>query len=125
MAQIIATDVTLIRGSVNLTIAGVVYSATDFKAAAKARSEKDYTTTGKYRGQSIAEDLEEITCTVRARSDQVAPPKFVAFAFTLPNSISTATNWQITEREISGSQAGIQAYALTISECPSGTVTIS
>lgn len=122
MAQKIASDVLLIRGSVDLTIAAVVYSAVNFSDEAPDVAEKDYATNGKYLGQSIREDAEEMTCTIRARSNQVAPPKFVAFAFTMPNSTSTATTWWITKRKLTGSQGGIQSYDVTVTECPSGTV---
>lgn len=118
MAQVIATDVTLIRGTFNITIATVVYSMVDIKRSAKAKVDEDYTTAGKYRGSSQAEQAETISTTIRARSDQVAPPKFVVFAF-------DSLNWYIRDRELSGSQTGIQQYAVDIVECPSGVVTIS
>ena len=118
MAQVTAQDVTLIRGSVNFTINSVVYSAINFSDEAKARMDKDYATSGKYRGASTVEDSEEITCQIRARSDQAAPPKFVVFSY---NSL----NWYIYERKFSGSQAGVQVYDCTIIECPSGVITLS
>jgi hypothetical protein len=125
MSRVTASDVSLIRGSVDLTINGVVYSALNFKDAAKIREDKDYATNGKYIGTSGVEDREEMTVSIRARSNQVAPPKFFPFAFTVPNGTSTATTWFILERELSGSQSGVQSYDCTIVECPSGAVTVS
>ena len=118
MAQIIATDVTLIRGTFNIVIAGTTYSLVDIKRSAKAKVDEDYTTAGKYRGASQAEQAEQFTSTIRARSDQPAPPKFTVFPF-------DSLNWYIRDRELSGSQTGIQQYAVTVVECPSGMITIS
>ena len=118
MPQVTAQDTTLIRGSANFTINAVVYSAIDFKQGSKARMDKDYATSGKYRGASIVEDADEITVTIRARSDQAAPPKFVVFSY-------NAVNYYIYDREFNGSQAGVQSYACTLIECPSGSITLS
>ena len=115
MAQTIATDVTLIRGTFDVVISGVTYSLVDIKRSAKAKVDEDYTTQGKYRGSSDAEGAETMSATIRARSDQVAPPKFVVFAF-------GGLNWKMRDRELSGSQTGIQSYACEFVECPSGAI---
>ena len=118
MAQVIATDVTLIRGTFNVTINSVVYSLVDIKRAAKVKVDDDYTTAGKYRGASMAEQAESFTATIRARSDQAAPPKFVVFSF-------DSLNWYIQDRELTATQVGIQQYACVMVECPSGSITLS
>lgn len=115
----IANDGTLVRGSIDLTIAAVVYALLDFKRpGGKARTEKDYTSAGKPGAASHAEDFEEITGTIRQRSDKVAPPKFIVFTY-------DGKNWYICDREESGSTAGLKEYAVTIMECITGTVTVT
>jgi len=115
----IANDGTLVRGSVDLTISGVVYTLLDYKRpGGKARSERDYTSGGKPKAASHAEDFEEITGTIRMRSDQVAPPKFVVFSY-------DSKNWYIVDREEAGSTAGLKEYSVMIMECISGSVTVS
>ncbi len=115
----VINDNSLVRGSIDLTISAVVYPMLDFKRdRGKARIEKDYNAAGKPAGVSIAEDFEEITGTIRVRSDKVAPPKFTVFAY-------DGKNWFIYDREESGSQAGLQDYAVSIIECISGTVVIT
>jgi hypothetical protein len=115
----IANDGTLVRGSIDLTISGVVYTLLDFKRdGGKARSEMDYDSAGKPKAASHAEDFEKISGTIRARSDQAAPPKFTVFSY-------DAKNWYIVDREYSGSTTGIKQYAVEIMECISGSVTVS
>lgn len=105
----VVNDGTLVRGSIDLTISGVPYVLVDYKRGAKARSENDYTSAGKPAGASHAEDFEIISGTIRARSDQVAPPKFTTFAY-------DGKNWYIKDREESGSTSGIKAYSVEIQE---------
>lgn len=115
----IANDGSLTRGSVDLTISSVVYPLVDFKRdRGKARTEKDYDSSGKPAAASHAEDFEMITGTIRQRSDKVAPPKFTVFAY-------DSKNWYIVDREESGSTQGLKEYAVTIMECITGTVTVS
>ena len=115
----IANDGTLVRGSIDLTINSVVYTLLDYKRpGGKARSERDYTAAGKPRAASHAEDFEEMTGTIRMRSDAVAPPKFVVFSY-------DSKNWYIVDREEGGSTEGLKEYSVTIMECISGSVTIA
>ena len=115
----IANDGTLVRGSALLTISSVVYTLLDFKrSGGKARTEKDYDVNGKPAAASHAEDFDEITGTIRVRSDKVAPPKFIVFAY-------DSKNWYITDRELSGSTQGLQDYAVSIMECITGVVTVT
>lgn len=113
-----AQDVTLVRGSVDLTISAVVYALLDYKRGAKARLEKEYNSSGKYIGCNAVEDAEMIVGTIRKRSDQAIPPKFTVFSF-------DSKSWWIYDREESGSQPGLKQYAVEIIECPSGTVTLA
>ncbi len=115
----IANDGTLVRGSIDLTISAVVYTLLDYKrTGGKARSEMDYTAAGKPRAASHAEDFEEITGTIRMRSDAVVPPKFTVFSY-------DSKNWYIKDREESGSTTGLKEYSVSIMECISGSVTVS
>lgn len=115
----IANDGTLVRGSVDITISSVVYPLLDFKRdGAKARTEKDYNSSGKPAAASHAEDFEMITGTIRQRTDKVAPPKFIVFAY-------DNKNWYIVDREDGGSSQGLREYSVTIMECITGTVTLS
>src|SRR3954470_7023325 len=117
MPQVV-NDGTLIRGSIDITIAGVLYVLLDYKRGAKARSEADYDKNGKPAAASHVEDFEMISGTIRARSDQVAPPKFTTFAL-------DGKNWYIKEREESGSTAGLKAYAVEIQEQIANGLTLS
>lgn len=115
----IANDGTLVRGSIDLTISSVVYTLLDYKrSGGKARTEMDYTAAGKPRAASHAEDFEEITGTIRMRSDVAVPPKFIVFSY-------DSKNWYIKDREEGGSTAGLKEYSVTIMECISGTVTVT
>ncbi len=115
----IANDGTLVRGSATITINSVIYTLLNIKRTrGKARSEKDYDSAGKPAAASHAEDFDEISGTIRVRSDKVAPPKFIVFAY-------DSKNWYIVDREESGSTAGLQEYAVTIMECITGTVTVT
>src|SRR3954465_3454818 len=108
MSQV-ANDGTLVRGSINLTIFGVTYVLLDYKRSAKARSEQDYDVDGKPAAASHVEDFEVIPGTIRARSDQAVPPKFVSFSY-------DSKNWYIKDREEAGSTQGLKAYAVEIME---------
>jgi hypothetical protein len=114
----VVNDNALVRGSITTVISGVTYTWLDYKQGAKARMEKDYSALGKPAGVSIAEDFEELTGTIRVRSDQVAPPKFTVFSY-------DGKNWFIYDREKSGSTVGMQDYAVSAIECVSGSVTIT
>lgn len=114
----IANDGTLVRGSINITIGGVVYAMFDYKRGAKARTESDYDSSGKFAGASHAEDMEVITGTIRKRSDKVDPPKFTVFSY-------DSKNWYIKDREESGSAPGLKDFSVEIWECVTGSVTIS
>jgi hypothetical protein len=115
----IYNDGTLVRGSIDLTINSVVYTLLDFKrTGGKARTELDYDALGKPKAASHAEDFEQITGTIRSRTDKVAPPKFTVFTY-------DSKNWYIMDREESGSTAGLKEYAVTIMENISGTITAS
>src|SRR5688500_6218310 len=104
-----ANDGTLVRGSITLAIAGVSYVLLDYKRGAKARSEQDYDANGKPAAASHVEDFEMISGTIRARSDQAAPPKFETFSF-------DGKNWYIKDREEAGSTQGLKAYSVEIME---------
>ena len=119
MPPAIANDGALVRGSIQITISGVIYTLLDFKRpGGKARTEKDYGADGKPAAASHAEDFEEITGTIRVRSDQIVPPKFIVFAY-------DGKNWYIMDRELSGSTGGLKEYAVTIMESITGVVTVS
>lgn len=108
-------DGTLVRGSITLTISGVPYVLLDYKRGAKARSEQDYDANGKPLAASHVEDFEQINGTIRARSDQATPPKFVTFSF-------DSKNWYIKDREEGGSTAGIKSYSVDIQEQIAGSL---
>lgn len=115
----IYNDGTLVRGSIDLTINSVVYTLLDYKrTGGKARTEMDYDSAGKPKAASHAEDFEQITGTIRSRSDKAAPAKFTVFSY-------DSKNWYIMDREESGSTAGLKEYAVTIMENISGTITTS
>ena len=108
MAQVV-NDGTLVRGSIDLTINSVPYVLLDYKRSAKARSEEDFNSSGKPLAASHVEGFEMISGTIRARSDQAAPPKFVTFSY-------DSKNWYIRDREEGGSTAGIKSYTVEIQE---------
>ena len=114
MASVV-NDGTLVRGSIDLTINSVPYVLLDYKRSAKARSEEDYTSAGKPLAASHAEGFETISGTIRARSDQVAPPKFTTFAY-------DSKNWYIKDRGEGGSTAGLKSYSVEIQEQISATL---
>lgn len=115
----IVNDGTLVRGSIDITINSVVYTLLDYKrTGGKVQTERDYTAAGKPRAASHREDFDEITGTIRTRSDAVAPPKFTLFAY-------DGKNWYIVDREESGSTTGLKEYAVTIHENISGSLTIT
>lgn len=115
---ITANDGTLVRGSITLTISGVTYVLLDYKRGAKARSEQDYDENGKPSAASHVEDFEMISGTIRARSDQAAPPKFTSFSY-------DGKNWYIKDREEAGSTRGLKAYAVEIMEQIGNAITLS
>lgn len=113
-----ANDGSLVRGSYDITIAGVVYTLQDYKRGAKSRTEVTYNAFGKPQDASHAEDLEVITGTIKKRSDKVDPPKFVIFGF-------DAKNWYVKEREESGSAPGTKEFSVEIWESINGAITLS
>src|SRR5687768_2498645 len=99
MADII-NDGTLVRGSIDVTISGVVYTFLNFDDdGAQPRTELDYSAAGKPAAASHAEDFRMISGVIRARSDQVAPPKFTTFAY-------DSKNFYIKSRRYTGSTEG-------------------
>lgn len=112
-----ANDGTLVRGSIDLTISGVPYVLMDYKRSAKARSEYDYDKSGKPLMASHVEDFETISGTIRARSDQAAPPKFTTFSY-------DGKNWYIKDREEGGSTQGLKSYTVEIVEQIGTTLTV-
>ena len=106
----IVNDGTLVRGSITLTINSVAYILVNFDdSGATARTELDYDASGKPLAASHAEDFQIITGLIRARSDQVAPPKFVTFSY-------NAKNWYIKNRKYTGSTSGMKEYHVEIQE---------
>jgi len=115
----VASDGTLVRGSIDLTIDGVTYTLVDFsRDGGQARTELDYNASGKPAAASHAEDFERITGTIRQRSDKAAPPKWTVFSY-------DSKNWYICNREYQGSTQGLKQYAVEIIECINGAVTVS
>lgn len=114
----VANDGTLVRGSIDLTISAVAYVLVDFKRSAKARSENEYDSAGKPLAASHVEDFEMISGTIRARSDQAAPPKFISFSY-------DSKNWYIKDREYAGSTSGLKSYAVEIQEQIGASVTVT
>lgn len=117
MASVV-NDGTLIRGSIDLTINSVPYVLVDYKRSAKARSEEDFSSNGKPLAASHVEGFEMISGTIRARSDQAVPPKFITFSY-------DSKNWYIKDREESGSTSGIKSYSVEIQEQIAATLTTS
>jgi hypothetical protein len=106
----IVNDGTLVRGSIKITISTVPYIFMNFDDdGAQARSENDFDEAGKPYAASHAEGFRMITGVIRARSDQVAPPKFTTFAY-------DGTNWYIKNRRYTGSTEGLKEYAVEIQE---------
>lgn len=114
----IANDGTLVRGSIAITISGTTYVLLNFNRGAKARSEYDYDENSKPAASNHAEDFEMITGTIRQRSDKPAVPKFTVFSY-------DGKNWQVINRDESGSTEGLKEYAVEIVEVITGAVTIS
>ena len=115
---VIANDGTLVRGSIDITLNGTIYTLLNFKRGAKARSIMDYSSAGKPAAASHAEDFEHISGTIRQRSDKPVPPKFIIFAF-------DSKNWYIVDSEDAGSTEGLREYTVDIIECINGAVVIS
>jgi hypothetical protein len=115
----IVNDGTLVRGSVRITIGAVQYILLNFDDdGAQARTELDYNELGKPNAASHAEDFRMISGVIRARSDQVAPPKFTTFAY-------GGTNFYIKNRRYTGSTEGLKEYAVEIQEQINATLTTS
>jgi hypothetical protein len=113
----IVNDGTLVRGSVKVTINAVQYILLNFDDdGAQPRTELDYNELGKPNAASHAEDFRMISGVIRARSDQVAPPKFVAFTY---DSLS----FYIKSRRYTGSTEGLKEYAVEIQELINGSLT--
>lgn len=118
MADII-NDGTLVRGSIDITISGVTYTFLNFDDdGAQARSELDYDKNGKPAAASHAEDFRMMSGVIRARSDQVAPPKFTTFSY-------DSKNWYIKNRRYTGSTEGLKEYAVEIQEQIAASLTTS
>lgn len=112
----IVNDGTLVRGSIKPSINGVSYIFLNFDDdGAQARSENDYDEVGKPKAASHAEDFRMLSGVIRARSDQVAPPKFVVFTY-------DGLNVYIKNRRYTGSTEGLKEYAVEIQECISGSL---
>lgn len=106
----VVNDGTLVRGSIKITINSVPYILLNFDDdGAQARSENDYDENSKPNAASHSEDFQMISGVIRARSDQVAPPKFVTFAY-------SGKNYYIKNRRYTGSTEGLKEYAVEIQE---------
>lgn len=115
----VINDGTLVRGSIDITINSVPYLFLNFDDdGAQARSEMDYDSAGKPKAASHAEDFRKLTGVIRARSDQVAPPKFVTFSY-------DSLNWYIVNRRYTGSTEGLKEYAVEIQEQVNASLTTS
>ena len=118
MASIV-NDGTLVRGSIKVTISSVAYIFLNFDDdERKPRTELDYDEVGKPYAASHAEDFRMISGVIRARSDQVAPPKFTAFAY-------DGINFYIKSRTYTGSTEGLKEYAVEIQELINASLTTS
>jgi hypothetical protein len=106
----IVNDGTLVRGSIKVTINSVPYVFLNFDDdGAQARSENDYDENGKPLAASHAEDFQMVSGVIRARSDQVAPPKFVTFTY-------DGKSYYIKNRRYTGSTEGLKEYAVELQE---------
>ena len=118
MASIV-NDGTLVRGSIKVTISGVNYIFLNFDDdGAAPRSENDFDELGKPYAASHAEDFRMISGVIRARSDQVAPPKFVTFTY-------DSTSFYIKSRKYTGSTNGLKEYAVQIQQQINAALTTS
>jgi len=118
MASIV-NDGTLVRGSIKVTISGVQYIFLNFDDdGSQPRSENDYDEAGKPYAASHAEDFRMLSGVIRARSDQVAPPKFTSFSY-------DSVNFYIKSRRYTGSTEGLKEYAVEIQELINGSITTS
>lgn len=109
MASIV-NDGTLVRGSIKVTISGVAYIFLNFDDDGRQpRTENDYDETGKPYAASHAEDFRMISGVIRARSDQVAPPKFTTFTY-------DGLSFYIKSRRYTGSTEGLKEYAVELQE---------
>lgn len=116
---IIANDGTLVRGTFTITINAVAYILKTFDDDGGApRSEYDYDEAGKPKAASHAEDFRKITGEIMARSDQVAPPKFVVFTH-------DSLNFYIISRRYTGTTEGLKSYNVEIVQNISGSITTS
>ena len=117
-------DGTLVRGSIRIGALPLVLGGTasvvllNYKRSAKARQELDYDEYGKPLASNNVEDFEKISGDIRMRSDQGTPAKFVPFSF-------DGKNWQIVDREESGSTEGIKVWSVDLLEVVNPTITIS
>lgn len=118
MASVV-NDGTLVRGSIKITISSVPYIFLNFDDdGAQPRSELDYDENGKPYAASHAEDFRMMSGVIRARSDQVAPPKFTLFTY-------DSVNFYIKSRRYTGSTEGMREYAVEIQEAINGSLTTS
>lgn len=117
----IINDGTLVRGSIKVAIptGGTNYIFLNFDDDERQpRSENDYNELGKPFAASHAEDFQMITGVIRARSDQVAPPKFQTFVY-------GGINYYIKSRRYTGSTEGLKEYAVQIQEQINASLTTS
>ena len=118
MASII-NDGTLVRGSIKVTISAVNYIFLNFDDDQRQpRSENDYDENGKPYAASHAEDFRMVSGVIRARSDQVAPPKFVTFTY-------DGLSFYIKSRRYTGSTEGLKEYAVELQEQINPSLTTS
>lgn len=115
----IANDGTLIRGSIKVTISSVPYIFLNFDDdGAQPRTELDYDETSKPYAASQSDDFRMISGVIRARSDQVAPPKYTTFVY-------EGVNFYIKSRRYTGSTEGLKQYAVEIQEQINASLTLS
>lgn len=115
----VVNDGTLVRGSIKITISSVAYIFLNFDDdGAQPRTNNEYDELGKPLAASHAEDFRMISGVIRARSDQVAPPKFVSFSY---DSLS----FYIKSRKYTGSTEGLKEYAVEIQEQVNASLTTS
>lgn len=118
MASVV-NDGTLVRGSIKVTISGVNYIFLNFDDdGAQPRSEMDYDEYGKPYAANHADDFRMISGVIRARSDQVAPPKYTTFTY-------DSTSFYIKSRKYTGSTGGLKEYAVQIQEQINASLTTS
>lgn len=115
----VVQDGTLLQGSVKITINSVAYIFLNFDDdGAQARTENDYDELGKPYAANQTEDFRMLSGVIRARSNQVAPPKFTTFVY-------DGINWYIKNRRYTGSTEGLKEYAVECQEQINASLTTS